>query len=112
MTASFISLVEEDALCRIFSALLQSQFEMWVIAFIASSCSFIPSFLAISFNIKETCSSFNGLNLKIAHLDCIGSMILLEKLQLKINLQVFVKFSMVLLNACCASFVRASDSSR
>jgi hypothetical protein len=28
------------------------------------------------------------------------------------NLQVLVKFSIVLLNACCASFVRASASSR
>lgn len=90
ITSSVILFVIAAELCMMFSSLLQSPPDAVYSASFAFSSSFSSSFFAIFSISSIICSFGSSLNLNTAHLDCIGSIIFDEKLQLSMNLVVFV----------------------
>ena len=79
----------------------------------------IPSSVACRFSAKitylsllSTSASLNFVNLTIAHLLWIGSIILLESLQASANLVDALNSVITILSACCALFVSESASSK
>ena len=76
------------------------------------SSAFTFSFVTNDLRYETTSFSSILINLKTAHLLCIGAIIFEMLFAIKINLQYFAVSSIILLSAVCASDVISSASSK